>query len=46
MPLRRIGFQVFGSQHVAALGDLATIDGDVPDVVGNFWSFGAAIVIR
>jgi hypothetical protein len=46
MPLRRIGFQAFGSQHVAALGDLATIDGDIPDVVGNFWSFGAAIVIR
>jgi hypothetical protein len=46
MPLRRVGFQVFGSQHVAAMGDLATIDGDIPDVVGNFWSFGAAIVIR
>jgi hypothetical protein len=46
MPLRRIGFQAFGSQHVAALGDLATIDGDIPDVVGNFWSVGAAIVIR
>jgi hypothetical protein len=46
MPLRRVGFQIFGSQHVAALGDLATIDGDIPDVVGNFWSFGAAIVIR
>ena len=45
-PLRRVGFQVFGSQHVAAMGDLATIDGDIPDVVGNFWSFGAAIVIR
>ena len=45
-PLRRLGFQVFGSQHVAALGDLATIDGDIPDVVGNFWSFGAGIVIR
>ena len=43
---RRVGFQVFGSQHVAALGDLATIDGDIPDVVGNFWSFGAGIVIR
>jgi hypothetical protein len=24
-----------GSQHVAALGDLATIDGDIPDVVGT-----------
>jgi hypothetical protein len=45
-PRRRIGFQIFGSQHVAALGDLATIDGVIPDVVGNFWSIGAAIVIR
>jgi outer membrane protein with beta-barrel domain len=45
-PLRRIGFQAFGSQHVAALGDLITADGDVPDVVGNFWSIGGAIVIR
>jgi hypothetical protein len=42
----RLGFQVFGSQHVAALGDLRTAEGDVPDVVGNFWSIGAAIVIR
>ena len=32
--------------HVAALGDLQTPDGSVPDVVGNFWSFGAALVIR
>ena len=46
MPLRRLGFQAFGSQHVAALGDLVTVDGDIPDVVGNFWSVGAAIVIR
>ena len=45
-PLQRFGFQVFGSQHVAALGDLVTADGDIPDVVGNFWSIGAAIVIR
>jgi hypothetical protein len=42
----RFGFQVFGSQHVAALGDLLTVDGTVPDVVGNFWSVGAGIVIR
>ena len=42
----RFGIQAFGSQHVAALGDLTTADGDVPDVVGNFWSVGAAIVIR
>jgi hypothetical protein len=46
MPLRRVGFQVFGSQHVAAMGDLATAEGDIPDVVGNFWSVGAGIVIR
>jgi hypothetical protein len=45
-PARRLGLQVFGSQHVAALGDLQTPDGSVPDVVGNFWSFGAALVIR
>ena len=45
-PLQRFGFQVFGSQHVAAMGDLVTADGDIPDVVGNFWSVGAAIVIR
>jgi hypothetical protein len=45
-PVPRIGFQVFGSQHVAALGDLTTADGDIPDVVGNFWSIGAAIVFR
>ena len=43
---RRIGLQLFGSQHVAALGDLRTSDADIPDVVGNFWSFGAAVVIR
>ena len=42
----RIGVQAFGSQHVAALGDLTTADGDVPDVVGNFWAVGAAVVIR
>lgn len=45
-PASRIGFQVFGTQHVAALGDLATAAGDVPDVVGNYWSLGAALVIR
>ena len=42
----RVGLQVFGAQHVAALGDLKTAEEDVPDVVGNFWSLGAAIVIR
>jgi hypothetical protein len=42
----RFGLQTFASQHVAALGDLRTAEGDIPDVVGNFWSIGASIVIR
>jgi hypothetical protein len=42
----RVGLQMFGTQHVAALGDLQTADVSVPDVVGNFWSLGAAVVIR
>jgi hypothetical protein len=45
-PRERIGVQVFGSQHVAALGDLQTPEENVPDVVGNFWSIGVAVVIR
>ena len=43
----RVGFQVFGAQHVAALGDFQTSSGAIAtDVIGNFWSIGAAIVIR
>ncbi len=42
----RFGIQVFGAQHVAALGDLATGTGRVENVIGNFWSVGAAVVIR
>jgi hypothetical protein len=42
----RIGLQVFASQHAAALGDLQTADGDIPDVMGNFWAIGAALVFR
>jgi hypothetical protein len=42
----RIGFQVFASQHAGAIGDLQTASGDVPDVMGNFWTIGAAIVFR
>ena len=45
-PARRLGLQVFASQHVAALGDLQTADEEIPDIVGNFWSAGIAIVIR
>ena len=45
-PAERVGLQVFGTQHVAALGDLQTAEERVPDVIGNFWSLGVAIVIR
>ena len=42
----RLGLQIFGAQHVAALGDFQTGGVTVENVVGNFWSVGAAIVIR
>jgi len=45
-PAERLGLQIFGAQHAGALGDLQTADAEVPDVIGNFWSLGAAIVIR
>lgn len=41
-----LGFQLFAMQHVGALGDLQTAAGTIPDVTANFWSLGAAIVIR
>jgi hypothetical protein len=40
------GVQLLGSQHVVALGDLQTSDRTVENVMGNFWSIGATIVIR
>lgn len=44
---RRLAAQAFGSQHVAALGDLTGSGGvTFENVVGNFWTVGAAIVIR
>jgi hypothetical protein len=45
-PEKRVGVRIFAAQHVAALGDLRTAAASVPDVVGNFWSVGAAFVIR
>jgi hypothetical protein len=42
----RTGVQAFATQHAAALGDLETTAGTAEDVLGNFWSIGAAIVIR
>ena len=45
-PHSRAGLQILGTQHVAALGDFQTSTGPVENVVGNFWSIGAAVVIR
>jgi hypothetical protein len=42
----RLGTQIFGAQHAAALGDLMTSTSKVENVMGNFWSVGAAIVIH
>jgi hypothetical protein len=45
-PQSRVGLQVFGTQHAAALGDLQTGEESISDVIGNYWSLGAAITIR
>ena len=42
----RLGVEMFAAQHAAALGDIKTSTTDVPDVIGNFWSLGLAVVIR
>ena len=42
----RVGVQIFGAQHVASLGDLETSLGTVENVIANFWSVGATLVIR
>jgi hypothetical protein len=43
---RRVSVQIFGAQHVATLGDLETSTQKVENVIGNFWSLGAALVVR
>ena len=42
----RVEHADFGAQHVAALGDLETSTGKVENVIANFWSVGATLVIR
>jgi hypothetical protein len=42
----RFGVQLFATQHIGALGDLQTAGGAIADVTANFWSLGAAIVVR
>jgi hypothetical protein len=43
---RHFGVQIAGAQHAAALGDLQTSTQTVENVMGNFWSLGAAVVFR
>jgi Outer membrane protein beta-barrel domain len=43
---QRLSVQIFGAQHVATLGDLETSAQTYENVVGNFWSVGATLVIR
>lgn len=43
---RHLGAQVIAAHHVAALGDMQTSAQIVENVVGNFWSIGATVVIR
>jgi len=45
-PNERLGLQLFAEQHAGAIGDVQTADGLVQNVMGNFWSIGAAVVIR
>lgn len=45
-PAARVGLQLSASHHAAALGDLRTATGDRPDVMANFWSLGASVVVR
>jgi len=42
----RIGAEFLAMQHAAALGDFANSDGPVENVLGNYWTIGAALVIR
>ena len=45
-PANRVGLQLFGTQHASAIGDFETVAETVQDVVGNYWSLGASVVIR
>ncbi len=42
----RFGAQVYASLHAAAAGDIVTSFGTAQNVMVNYWSVGAAIVIR
>ena len=42
----RVGLQIVASQHLLALGDIEASGFRAENIVGNFWSVGAAVVIR
>jgi len=42
----RLGLQIFGAQHMAAVGDFQTGGLAIENVIVNYWSIGAAIVLR
>jgi hypothetical protein len=44
---RRRTVQLHATHHVAALGQLTTVDGGSHEnVIGNYWTLGAALVVR
>jgi hypothetical protein len=43
---KRVGMELFAAQHVAALGDFLSGGVNNENVLVNYWSMGAAIVIR
>jgi opacity protein-like surface antigen len=45
-PASRVGLELLATQHAAALGDLQTAEGQISDVLGNFWTLGVGIVFR
>ncbi len=45
-PTSRVGLELLATQHAAALGDLQTAEGQISDVLGNFWTLGVGIVFR
>jgi hypothetical protein len=45
-PDRRVGFQVFASQHVVTIGDITTSRFVADNVIANTWTLGGSLVFR
>jgi hypothetical protein len=43
---RRVGFQLFASQHVVTIGDLTTSTFVAENVIANTWTLGGSLVFR